>query len=378
MSTCVNFMQTPNKVQQYLPSGSVPQPQITKKQYDDADEFIRQQTASVEKLKKGSFASKYLGSITAVIPLILTMCYDIFTLAKCKKLKKAGQIKALKQHAKSSLIKLLSAFTVSFAALFGLPHYFKQGEKKHFDEIKKYFDNTNKTSAKLSPNTLKSSIIAAAYCPMTGKIIIGNIKLNDPLSRLTLKSVIRHELVHAKQYETIARSKDGIKKINYAVLYNFANQIKNNPAIKAIKKCSLGNAKQEKLVDTEYWKVINGRHEAIINDKTGKYDNIKFPMLDTQVDLKKFVLAIHILLNKKDATYNDIPILIDTKHYEDAIKKNGALSAAEEKKANLYYKATLEYPNVNFWQGLNPFSDYYNNILEKEAFKENPWYTRII
>ncbi len=376
MGTYVNFIQAPNKVQPYSPSGSVSQPQITKKQYDYVDEFMRQQTSQVDALKKGSFINKYFWSQTATIPFWFALGYEIFALIKCKKLKKAGQITALKQYKKSALIKQLSANAAAFAAFFGLQHYFKQGEKKHFDEIKKYFNNTNKTSAKLYPNTLKSSMIMAAYFPGTGNIVISNTALNDPWTRLKLKGLIRHELVHAKQAETIARSKDGIKKINYAVLCQNTNQIKN--ALKTLKKCALGNATNIKVIEREFWKSINGRYEAMINDKTGKYDNIKLQMFDTQVDLKKYILALHTLLNKKDATYNDIPILIDTKHYEDVIKKNGPLSAAEEKKADMYYKATLEYPNVNLWQALNPFSDYHNNILEKEAYKENPWYTRII
>ena len=40
--------------------------------------------------------------------------------------------------------------------------------------------------------------------------------------------------------------------------------------------------------------------------------------------------------------------------------------------AEKYYNAQLEYPNVNFLSTYNPFSKYYDNLLEKEAYKESP------
>ena len=73
-----------------------------------------------------------------------------------------------------------------------------------------------------------------------------------------------------------------------------------------------------------------------------------------------------------------IPIIIDAEHYEKVIKEKGPLTKEEAEKAELYYQAQLNYPTTNFFTTLNPFSKYYDNLLEKEAYKESPCFaTRI-
>ena len=90
------------------------------------------------------------------------------------------------------------------------------------------------------------------------------------------------------------------------------------------------------------------------------------------VSLKDYITALHTLLNNSNAGLNDIPMIIDAKHYKKIIDKQGKLSLDEEKKADLYYKAMLNYTPGGFISALNPFSQYYQNLLEREAYKENP------
>lgn len=165
-----------------------------------------------------------------------------------------------------------------------------------------------------------------------------------------VKKLIKHELVHAKQYETVARSENGIKKLNYAVVKSFANAIDNTHG------------------RNDIFEIYND----IANDKTGKYDNMKFSVIGADVNFKDYITALNTIYTKKDCTYDDIPMVIDSKHYEDVIAKKGKLTPAEETKANQYFEAQINYPQTSVWQMLYPFSAYYDNLLEKEAYKENP------
>ena len=162
--------------------------------------------------------------------------------------------------------------------------------------------------------------------------------------------MIKHELVHAKQYETVARSKDGIKKLNYGVLMSSAKIMNNKKAI----------AEMEEI------------YQDIVNDRTGKFDNVTLHITGADVDLKKYVTGVHTLLTCKNVGFDDVPMIIDKDHYEKLIADKGRLTPEEEEKANKYYEAQLNYPQITFWRLMNPFSAYYNNLLEREAYKENP------
>ena len=123
---------------------------------------------------------------------------------------------------------------------------------------------------------------------------------------------------------------------------------------------------------------IQAIYNEISLDKTGKYDSVKFQNISGEFDLKNYITAMHTLLTNENATRDDIPMIINTEHYEKVRKEKGPLTAEEAEKAELYYKAQLEYPNTTFLTVLNPFSKYYDNLLEKEAYKESPCFaTRI-
>ena len=172
------------------------------------------------------------------------------------------------------------------------------------------------------------------------------------MHNLSLKKSIKHELVHAKQFETIARSKDGIKKLNFAVASQTANSIKDI-----------------KGADEFYSKMV----QEIKQDNIGKYNNLKINMNGSEVDAKKYITAVNTLIQNKDATYNDIPIFINEKHYQEVIDKEGGLTLDEEKKADEYFKALSEYSAPkNTFEAFNPFGEYRNNILEREAYEATP------
>lgn len=84
------------------------------------------------------------------------------------------------------------------------------------------------------------------------------------------------------------------------------------------------------------------------------------------------------LVNDKEKNYTDIPILINAKHYNSVREKFGKLTPEEELKAKEYYNGILNYISTDSILDINPFSKYRNGILEKEAYRENPWYTMLI
>ena len=186
---------------------------------------------------------------------------------------------------------------------------------------------------------------------MSGKVQFNQNTINDPILNRSVSKKIKHELVHARQYETVARSTDGIKKVNFVAL----NQIKNN-----IEKAGAKDG-----FDLIYEDIQNSGN---------KYNDTKIKLMGgaVEVNLKDYITALHTLLNKPEATYNDIPIVIDSKHYQEVIDKKGKLTSEEEAKAEQYYQAMLNYPVITLLQILNPWSDYRQNLLEKEAYKETP------
>ena len=196
----------------------------------------------------------------------------------------------------------------------------------------------------------------AQYDPVTGEISINETSCADPLLNTKMKYLLKHELVHAKQFETIARMDDGIEKLNYACLKQLSNTYKNNPLFK-------------NSIDTIY--------NEIITEQTDKYDNLKVTVSGYKFPFKEWTIAMHRLMNDEAKTYKDIPMLINKEHYETVRQKLGKLSKEEEKLANKYYEAFLNYKILSSAiDVLNPWSDYYNNILEKEAYAVMPLWAR--
>lgn len=317
-----------------------------------ADRFISDVNKVLENEKKGDPLSRFLWATTAIVPGFGgVFAYEVYMLRKIGKLEKAGNTQAL-NLLKSSLKKKFPLVIVAAVGLIaGLQYLYNKNSDKNYENMKTVFNELNtSTNAYIADETFRSSVKGAFYSPISGRVSINRNLINDPYSRRKCKKLIKHELVHAKQYETIARSENGINKLNYAVMKSMAKAL-GTPEGKA---------------------EINAIYNNIVSDKTGKYDNYTLEVSGAEVDLKNYITALYVLINNKDAGVDDIPMVIDAKHYEAVRKEKGALTKEESEKAEKYYQAQLDYPQLTAWQMLNPFSKYRDNLLEIEAYRQNP------
>ena len=317
-----------------------------------ADKFISDVHNVLENEKKGDALSRFMWAPTAFVPGFAGIFgYEAFTLRRMKSLKKAGNMDAvldLKLSFRKSFPLVILA-GIAFTA--GVQYLLNKNSDKKYEKLKAEFNEINtSTSAYMAESTFRSSVKGAFYSPISGRVSINQNMINDPFMRRKCKKILKHELVHAKQYETIARSENGIKKLNFAVMKSASN-ILNTPEAKA---------------------ELSAIYNNIISDNTGRYDGFVLPVSGAEVDLKNYVTALYTLLNNENAGVDDIPMVIDTKHYEKVRSEKGPLSKEEETKAEAYYQAQLDYPQLTAWQLLNPFSKYRDNLLEREAYKENP------
>jgi len=317
-----------------------------------ADKFISDVNKVLENEKKGDPISRLLWAPTSYIPgMGGVLGYEFYTLRKLSKLEKAGNAEALKALKASFKKKFPLVIAGAVGLIAGLQYLYNKNSDKNYENMKTVFNELNtSTNAYLADEPFRASVKGAFYSPISGRVSINRNLINDPYTRRKCKKLIKHELVHAKQYETIARSENGINKLNYAVMKSIAKSL-NTPKGKA---------------------EINAIYNNIISDKTGKYDNFVLPISGAEVDLKNYVTALHVLTHNKDAEIDDIPMVIDAKHYEKVRAEKGQLSKEDEAKANAYYQAQLDYPQLTAWQMLNPFSKYHDNLLEREAYRQNP------
>lgn len=310
------------------------------------DEFIDAVKVQTDRDLNG----KKSGGFTAAIPKLLTAIYSGVKIAQVfsgEKYKTARISMRFMKAGKNLIPLFLGCFISNY-----LNKYFNSKTDENYNKLKTRFDEINTdTNAKLADKMIVSPLYFAYTNAISGKIQFSKNMINDPIMSMNLDKIIRHELVHAKQYETIARSKDGIKKLNFAALYNIKKSIERNKAKEGF--------------DEIYTDLMN-------NLDRYKDTRIELNGGSAEVNLKDYVVALHTLLNNPDATYDDIPIVIDAQHYQEVIDKKGPLSNEEETKADKYYKAMLDYPELNFMSGINPWSSYRRNLLEKEAYQQYP------
>lgn len=312
------------------------------------DTFMESVKKQEEIDTKGSWGTRNMGMFSAQIPIYLGIFYGSVQFVKACASPK-GQIK--KSFGKA-FKKIAIASALCGGMSFGLGKYFNSKTDENNKKLVQIFNEINTdTNAKLADKMIYSQALEALYTPLSGKVQFNQNTINDPILNRSISKKIKHELVHARQYETVARSTDGIKKVNFVTL----NQIKNN-----IEKAGVKDG-----FDLIYEDIQNSGN---------KYDDTKIKLMGgaAEVNLKDYITALHTLLNKPEATYNDIPIVIDSKHYQEVIDKKGKLTSEEEAKAEKYYQAMLNYPGITLLQILNPWSDYRQNLLEKEAYKETP------
>lgn len=315
------------------------------------DKFIKEFDDGKGKETDGNFFSKYMWSPTAAYTALLPFIgYEVFTFIREHKLRKAGKTDEAKQLIKKFLKNLAWLTPACIGIYAGIQYLLLKNSDKHFEKAKQKFNeiNTN-TYATLDEETFSSGYVGGIYSVGPDKIKLNKTYVNDPIARSNLKNIIKHELVHAKQSELVARSENGIKKLNYAVMQNFVRVIK-----------------QDKEALAEIEQVYN----ELEKDTEGKYDNTTLYIYSSEFNLKDFVKTLHVLINNDNATYNDIPMCIDEEHYSKIVKEKGGLTPDEEKQADEYYHAFMNYnAPKNFINAYNPFGTYRKNRLEKEAYK---------
>lgn len=291
------------------------------------------------------------------------LIYKEFSLLKKLKNKKLKN-KTVKAKQSIEYIKTLPKKFMILAAL-TIPLYMlidytnKKVEKKNLEKAQKIVDEfnaKNNTDVKLTKHQNLGIMIGGKADPISATITLDNKTCADVLySAICLKPLLNHELVHMKQYILMGNSKDGIKRMN--LLF-----------VKSIAKGFDDETKQEVLA--AYKEIQNGGSE--------KYKNTIINLLGNKMKLVDFETALYKVLFVKETTQDDIPIVINKEFYEKNNAQKGQLSDEEQKKADAYFEAYINYPKkIGFKEVFLPHSDYRENLLEKEAYATMPWYFRI-
>lgn len=317
-----------------------------------ADSFIRSTKKAYEKRahKPGIKGFWSLSAVTAGMTTFL--CYDIYSSRKYHRLKKTNIKSAIEKFKKQDKKDFLCAALLGYAVIKALQFIFSLNSDKKLQKLKDDFDKINSeinTNTKLDSQPINSSYIIGGYNFGNGDIGFSYATACDPYLQSKQKGVIRHELTHAQQSELIARSENGIKKMNYATAHIVANNIKKKPLAR--------------LVYDETYKDIQ-------EDKTGKYDNVEIYLGSQKTNFKNYITAIHTLMTNPDASIDEIPMFINEQHYREVAQKKGKLSPEEEQKAQQYFEAAKNYTIPGGLGIYNPWNPYYSNLLEKEAFEQ--------
>lgn len=237
----------------------------------------------------------------------------------------------------------------------------KKSEPKNIEKAKNTIDEFNRQNhaqLKLGKPLRLAGLINAATDPISGSITISTQMSQDIfLDKVYRNALLKHELVHAKQYILIGCSKDGIKKLNFVIVNNIA------------KKLNTGGQKE-----------IYDAYQEIQAGVDDKYKNAVLDNGIQKLNLVNYITALYKVTYEKDKTgLDDIPIIINKEFYENAKANRPQLTEAEEEKAKAYLEAVEKYPDagkVGIFDSWDPNSPYRSNLLEKEAFAATPWYAR--
>lgn len=312
--------------------------------------------------RKSSFVKKLFAYPTLSLIPVLPLCISgIHMYKKRFSLKKQAKTSADKMakfvEYDKNLPKKLTIFWLSmFPIGFAMNALNKRNKEKYNNNAYKTlndFNKKNNTNVELNVQPL-GMFVAAAMDPVSGKINMDDRYVEDSLYANThQKPYLKHELVHAKQYMLMACSEGGIEKLNHIVVKKLA-----------------------KVIDANGKKEVAAIYNEIQSGTSDKYKNATIDRLGYKINSIDYITALYKVMFEPETQPKDIPIIINKDYYEQVRAKKGKLSEAEEKKAQEYLKAYEEYPTiVGFTQMINPRSQYRQNIMEKEAYKMNPWYT---
>lgn len=197
--------------------------------------------------------------------------------------------------------------------------------------------------------------VIAAYDVQTGYLVFNSRFKDTNLDFNEAKPLIVHELTHAKQYENIARSKDGLYNLNKISVVNDA-----------------------KIMDEETRKIIlNTPYKKMIElaKNNLKHNPDSFTIVDEQKDLvneAKHLIAIKMYLQNPSVSKYDLPLMFDEKYYSELAEK-GPLTPAEEQKVKSYFSymkrdgyANAQYKNTS--TSILAARNYKNDPMELEAY----------
>lgn len=327
------------------------------------NKILHDNTEYNKKTQSATFIQKILAYPTlSLIPVAPFLVGEIYLLGKRNKLKKlaakttennTNYINFKNKLSKRLLILAGLALPIGFA----MNYLNNKLKDKHFANAQNRVENYNKennTNIKMLSHPMPSSYIGALFSPVSGEIVLGSMLNEDAiLAKTHQKHLLNHELVHAGQYMLMARSENGIEKLNYLAMKKIASSL---------------NEKGKKEVFDSYQEIKNGAQDT--------YKNKTINQLGYEINLVDYITALYKLSYEKDTTSKDIPIVINKEFYQNTINKQGKLTTEEEAKAKKYFEAYEKYPaKIGLLEAYNPGSNYRQNLLEKEAYKMNPWYT---
>lgn len=341
-------------------------PTISNESKPAFDKLIKDTVDIKNNQQNSSFLKKFITYPTFSIPIcgvvggILGITLSVID--KAKELKKQGKTIQLQKEELSKHIKQLSKILLPLIGLSALTIFImdninKKLKDKHDNNAIKVVDNFNKendTNIKLTITPFDSVVAIALADPISGQIFLDKRASEDTfLANIHQKHFLEHELVHAKQFMLIACSEDGIEKLNYIEIKKLADNL-----------------------DEKGKKEISDIYEEIKGGVNIKYKNANIDRFGYKINIVDYITALYKVMYEKDITPKDIPIIINKDFYQQIKTKKGRLSFEEEEKAQDYIKAYENYPKrVGFMEAINPNSNYRQNLLEKEAYKKNPWYT---
>lgn len=203
----------------------------------------------------------------------------------------------------------------------------------------------------------------AGFDPSIGCLIINSKFKDTDLDIDEVIPLILHELVHAKQYETIARAEDGLYDLNRITIIT----------------------ETKKLKDDEKKELLNANDEDLTAIAQKRIHNLKdFILLNEEIDLKdeiNLLKGIKIYLNNPDVSKYDLPMALNENYYKNAIKEKGPLTPEETEKVKSYLEYMEKSISVKVKKGEIGKSEettenYYNDPMEIEAYKVQNEYVK--
>lgn len=331
------------------------------------ENFLKQNTDSVVQLNKKESFSKKLWSypslyLLPLLPIMVAETIDLIRLTSLKNAPKKDLEKAKEKLAGMAQgMKKKYFFLAGVAVVIcGFMNFLNESDKgKNLSKAQKLvndFNSKNKSDLKLKVASMDKSFVAAVTDPVSGQIIVGHKFIEDSIFAKThLSHLMKHELVHSKQYLMMAAQQDGIAKLNYVSVLKIAQRL-NEPA------------KQEIL---SVYKELQG-------DSANRYVDAKMDVFGYKINLKDYITALYkVLFEPETSNAHNIPIIINKEYYQAFRDRHGKLSDEQEQMAKKYLEAYAHYPyDIKLLDTFKKNSPYKKNLLEQEAYEMNPWYTR--